>query len=392
MFSTGYYAFYADITPASIDKAQRIVLCSLQKEKSVILHLHGIKGAIGSHAFRAAVNKEVYCMTGKQKESARKQIVSKSNDLIQNVRFDLSAQEQKIIAYMVSKIKPTDTALNYIPFRLSNFLELGGSTEKTLAGGSAKDYLKTTLKSLRDKSFYITREDGKEVLCAWLHKVMLDYDGNMVMLKLDEDLMPYLVGLSGRFTHYEVFYILQMTSGYSIRLYELLKSEEWLNKPVLYMTDELKRLFGVENVKTYKNTGDFCIKILDRAAKEINELTDLKVRYKKITKGRKITHLQFFIKGKQGAELDKARQANEDRRGGQVHMETPQTSAEAFPIAELAENIEELNADFEIPKDYKDCKTYAELQAYRAKYAPHYHIGWIENQANDNRKAGVFEE
>jgi len=351
------------------------------------MYLDGIKGVIGSKSRCVAMDKEVYCMTEKQLTDAQNQIVSKSNELIQNVRFDLSAQEQKIIAYMVSKIKPTDTALNYVPFRLSDFLALGGATEKTLAGGSAKDYLKTTLKSLRDKSFYITREDGKEVLCAWLHKVMLDYDGNMVMLRFDEDLMPYLVGLSGRFTHYEVFYILQMTSGYSIRLYELLKSEEWLNKPVLYMTEELKRLFGVENVKTYKNTGDFCIKILDRAVKEINELADIKVRYKRITKGRKITHLQFFIKGKQGAELDKARQTNEDRRGGQVHMETPQTSAEVFPIAELAGNIEDLQAENdELPKEWIDCTTIAQLQEWRAKNEPHWNAFWVDKAAEDIRK------
>lgn len=334
-------------------------------------------------------------MNDKQLKKAQEQIVSKRNDLIQKVRFDLSAQEQKIIAYMVSKIKPTDTALNYIPFRLSDFLELVGATGKTLAGGSAKSYLKDTLKALRDKSFYITREDGKEVLCAWIHKVILDYNEDTVLLRLDEDLMPLLIGLGKNFTKYPVFYILQMTSGYSIRLYELLKSEEWLNKPVLYKTDEIKRLLGADKQKMYgKNTGYFVRKCVDPAIKEINEFTDIKVRYKAIkaeTRGNPITHLQFFIKSKQGAELDKARQANEAQRGGQIHMETPETNAEAFPIAALADNIEDL-AGTEIPLKDTECKTFAQLQAWRAKYRPHYHEGWIEKRAAELRKMGVFEE
>ncbi len=35
--------------------------------------------------------------------------VVKSNDLIQKSRFNLSLQEQKIILYLISKVKPEDT-------------------------------------------------------------------------------------------------------------------------------------------------------------------------------------------------------------------------------------------------------------------------------------------
>ena len=332
-------------------------------------------------------------MTDKQKKNALKQIVSKRNDLIQKVRFDLSAQEQKIIAYMVSKIMPTDTALNYVHFRLSDFLELSGSTEKTLAGGSAKKYLKDALKALSDKSFWIMRDDGKEVLCRWIHKVMLDYNENIVLLRLDEDLMPMLIGLGENFTKYPVFYILQMTSGYSMRLYDLLKSEQWLGKPILYKSEEVKQKIGADKQKMYgKNTGYFVRKCIDPAIKEINELTDIKVRYKVIksdTRGNPISHLQFFIRSKQGKELEKVRQTNEDRRGGQVHMETPATNSEAFPIAELAENIEDLQADYgDIPDDWKDCTTIAQLQEYGAKKG--HKPGWVYKATQDIlRERGV---
>jgi plasmid replication initiation protein len=233
---------------------------------------------------------------------------------------------------------------------------------------------------LSDKSFWITREDGKETLCRWIHKVVLDYDANTIILRLDEDLLPFLIGVGERFTKYELFWILKMTSGYSIRIYELLKSEEWKQTPVLYKTEELKRLLGVEG--KYKNNGDFVRKAVDIAVKEINNLTDMKVRYKKITKGRAITHLQFFVKEKDPVEKVEAIKANEQRRGGQLHMETPTvTAADAFPIVELAGNIKELSG--EIPEKDTDCKTFEQLQAWQAKHKPKYKPGWVFKRAKE---------
>ena len=327
-------------------------------------------------------------MTETKTKKAKEQLVSKHNNLIQNARFDLSAQEQKIIAFMISKIKPTDTGLEYKVFRLDDFLELTGANYSTLKGGSAKSYLKSTLKGLRDKSFWITRDDGREVLCSWLNKVVLDFRADMVLLRLDDELLPFLVGLGKNFMHYQLFYILEMSSGYSIRLYELLKSEAWKGKPALYQVDEIKRLLGVEGKYIGTNSANFYRKCIDIAVREINELTDLKVAFKKIKTGKAYTHLQFIFKVKQGKELEGVVQSNEAKRGGQVHIETPTTNAEAFHIAEFVENIEEL-ANEEIPTKDTDCKTFAQLQAWQAKYKPQYNPKWLEYRAKELGIEGV---
>jgi len=322
-------------------------------------------------------------MTDTKIKKAQEQFVNKHNDLIQNARFDLSSQEQKIIAYMISRIKPEDTGHEYKSFRLDDFLELTGASDSTLKGGSAKSHLKSTLKGMRDKSFWITRVDGKEVLCSWINKVVLDFSADLVLLRLDDELLPLLVGLGNRFTHYQLFYILEMTSGYSIRLYELLKSEAWKGKPALYTVDEIKRLLGVEGKYTGTNSANFYRKCIEIAVREINELTDIKVAFKKIKTGKTYTHLQFIFKEKQGIELKRVLQANEAKRGGQVHMETPTMNyAEAFPIAKLAENIEEL-ANEEIPPKDTDCKTFAQLQAWQAKNKPHYNPLWLVHRAKE---------
>ena len=52
--------------------------------------------------------------------------IVKSNDLIQKSRFQLSLQEQKIILYLISKIKPTDMEFNEYTFEIYDFLKSVG--------------------------------------------------------------------------------------------------------------------------------------------------------------------------------------------------------------------------------------------------------------------------
>ena len=55
------------------------------------------------------------------------------------------------------------------------------------------------------------------------------------------------------------------------------------------------KLFSVENKKSYQsNTGLFKKKILDVAISEINEFTELEIKYTELKKGRKITGFKIF--------------------------------------------------------------------------------------------------
>ena len=51
----------------------------------------------------------------------RNQRVIKSNDLIQKSRFHLSLQEQKIILYLISKVKPNDNNFLLAEFDTTEF-------------------------------------------------------------------------------------------------------------------------------------------------------------------------------------------------------------------------------------------------------------------------------
>lgn len=228
--------------------------------------------------------------------------VVKGNELIQKSRFELSLTEQKTIAFICSMIKKANSIpyqLDY-EFNIRDYCKVCG-----IDYDNGKNYvtIKATLKSLRDRSMWLTLENGSETLVGWLSKVTTNKQSGIVHIRLDEDLAPYLFDLGQKFTQYQLYNILAMKSAFSVRMYELLKSYAY-QKNKTFDLDELKRLLEVENVKSYVRFPDFRRKVLEKAQEEINELTDLNISYEPITKGRKVIKIKFRIELK--SPIDRA--------------------------------------------------------------------------------------
>lgn len=226
---------------------------------------------------------------------ARGYLVVKSNDIIQKARFQLSLQEQKIILYLISRIKPSDEDFVHHDFSIVEFCKVCGIDHSS--GGNYKA-VKEAIKTLSDKSVWLLFETGVEVLVRWINKAWLSKKSGVIRLRLDDDMKPYLLQLRERFTQYELLYTLAMRSQYSIRLYELLKSYEYKGG-WLFEIDELKQLLSAEK---YTRFPDFKRYILDTALREINDLSDLIVSYEIIKVGRKYGKVEFEIKRKEDME------------------------------------------------------------------------------------------
>ena len=212
--------------------------------------------------------------------------VVKSNDLIQKSRFNLSLQEQKIILYLISKVKPEDTELKEYIFEIRDFCKICGL--ETDSGKNYKD-IKQTLKSLRDKSIWITLEDGSETTLSWIDKITINKNSGSIKIKIDDMMKPYLIHLQRHFTSYELLYTLAMRSQYSIRLYEILKRYK---KNKLFDIEDLKRTLSAEN---YIRFPDFKRYVLDIAIREMNELSDLTISYELIKESRRYAKINFSI-------------------------------------------------------------------------------------------------
>ena len=233
-------------------------------------------------------------------EKNRGYLVVKSNQIIQKARYALDLAEQKTIAYICAKIKPAEMENSpYVTEYSFDIREYCKTCGIDYDSGGNYAYVKSILKGLRDKSMWITLDDGSEVLVGWLSKVRTNKGKGTVYIKLDEDLLPYLFGLKQQFTQYELIDVLTMRSAYSIRLYELLKSYSgaYSDKKtrITFDPDELKRLLFVEEVPSYKSFGNFWQKCIEPALKEIYDLTPLSVTYELLKEGRgnKVTKVTF---------------------------------------------------------------------------------------------------
>ena len=260
---------------------------------------------------------------------ARNYIVAKSNQIIQKSRYDFSMAEQRMIAYICSKIKPIETIdkAKGIPFQVEydfNLLDYSRICGIQDNGRVYEEY-KALLKGLRDKSMWLTLSDGSETTVGWLAKATTNKKSGIAKIKIDEDLAPYLFDLQSKFLSYGLKNILNMKSQYSIRLYELLKSYYGIksgqgqtdNKKVSWTInlDELKKKLMVDTIKSYSNYAEFKRKILEVAQKEINELTDISIYFEPITKGRKTEKVKFTIIMKSPMERYIANNKNDELLG-----------------------------------------------------------------------------
>ena len=235
-------------------------------------------------------------------EKQRQYHVVKGNELVQKSRFELSLPEQKTIAYICSMIKPVDAVdrvqgayqLEY-EFNIREYCKVCGFDYD-----NGKNYadIKATLKRLRDKSMWLTMENGSETLVGWLSRVTVNKKSGIVQIRLDDILVPFLFDLKQRFTEYRLIQILGMKSAYSVRLYELMKSYAH-QKSKTFDIDELKRLLMVDGIESYNRFPDFRRYVLEIALKEINLLTDLNVSFETIKRGRKVEKVKFRIDAKE---------------------------------------------------------------------------------------------
>lgn len=224
---------------------------------------------------------------------SREMIVSKANYLVRHGRYRLSIPEQKTLAYIVSLIPPLKNGTDQQPleykFNIREYCKICG-----FSYDSGKNYedIKATLQKLSDRSFWLPIGE-EEVLCRWLSKARTNKRSGIATVRLDEDLLPFFIDLQKDFTAYPLLDVLPMTSKYSLRLYELLKSYASL-KSWTFDADELQNLLESEYKGNYADFNRFVLKI---AIREINEHTALNVRYEIAGRGRynKVTKIKFYI-------------------------------------------------------------------------------------------------
>ena len=197
-----------------------------------------------------------------------------------------------------------------------------------------------------------------------------------VMIRFNQDIMPYLIELKQNFTKYALSEIMELNSKYSIILYKWLSMN--YNQYEHYSNKGGRRAEQVENyrnpsisvkelrtitdtVNAYKEFWNFENRVLKKPLEEINAHTSFNVSYEKIKKGRSIDSIVFHIEKKRKADDNSYKLEDQAYIEGKKAKEETEkdlyTESMQSPYTKLlSENM------LLFPNDFMDIKTMAGLQ------------------------------
>jgi len=213
-----------------------------------------------------------------------RQIVKQDYKLI-NAKYKLNTSEIKFIMTVLAQINMNDEEFNLYEIKVSEL-------EEKLQSEQNETRLKQFAKQLMSKPFEISISSGW-IVFNWFSKIQYVKGEAKFIVRIDEDLKPYLIDLKKQFVQYNLKYILPLGSNYSIRIYQLLKQYELIQTRTFNLED-LQDILQVP--KSYKIYNRFKEKVLQVAQKELQEHTDIEFEFKEIKRGKKVDEILFKIK------------------------------------------------------------------------------------------------
>ena len=211
-----------------------------------------------------------------------KQLINKDFALI-NARYKLSKVQTKMILKVISLIKPNDTDFSTYHLPLSFF--------DFMAENKNHQRISEECSKLMEKVLHIDTDDGW-LKIHWFSSIEYKKKDEIIEIKIDEKLKPYLLQLKKNFKYYELQYVMKMNSEYAIRIYELCKQYERLKTREIILK-KLQDLLQVPN--SMMKYPHFRQKVLEVAKKEINKYSDIEIDYTPVKRGRSTYKIIFTI-------------------------------------------------------------------------------------------------
>jgi plasmid replication initiation protein len=240
----------------------------------------------------------------------KKNLVVKDNALI-NASYNLDLVEQRLILLAIvearrEKKQITENSIITIKsdIYISNF---------DVHRNTAYEALKTACNNLFDRRFSYQKltEKGniENIKSRWVQKVSYVENEALVRVQFSSDIIPFITKLESHFTSYELEQVSELKSAYAVRLYELLIAWRSTKKLSIKLKDLRYKLGVLEN--EYIRIDSFKSSILNLAIKQINEKTDLTVKYEQHKSGRVIVGFTFSFKEKPKVITKKEHEKNE---------------------------------------------------------------------------------
>ena len=226
-------------------------------------------------------------------------LIVKDNRLIEaSYRLDVSEQRLILLAIVAAReAGVTLTADKWIKVSAAHYAQTCGldSTTAYRQLKAAADSLFSRWVQMRG----LDEETGKQgvIKTRWVSACTYVDQGALVRLQLAPLIIPYVTNLEACFTSYQLKNVVQMSSRYAIRLYELLAQYKSIGSRYIKIAD--LRDFLDANEKSYDRLQNFKSKVLNISVDQINKYTDLVVTCEPEKLGRSIIGYNFSIDQKQ---------------------------------------------------------------------------------------------
>ena len=225
--------------------------------------------------------------------------IVQANFMIEN-RPKFTKDETRLYLTIIGAVNKEDTDFKPLEIPVSEFAELWG-----MDSSAAYRKIKTALRGLVQKEFFIegvNQSTGKMRFLSASYLSMAAYEEGQgyATVEISQAFKPYLIALKEKYTQYVLENIMNLTTVNAIRNYELLKQYESLGVRV-FTVEEYKKALNIEN--KYSLNADLRRYVLEPAAKEINQNTDILIDYEIAGRGKK-SKIKFTIsQNKKIAEL-----------------------------------------------------------------------------------------
>lgn len=226
-------------------------------------------------------------------------LVVKDNVLI-NASYNLEVTEQRLILLSIIRARETGQGISSdskLEIHASDYASRFDVTKE-----AAYSALKNAVNNLFERKFSfkeIHKDSNKEIVVKsrWVSRIAYIDDLATLEVTFAPDVVPLITRLEKHFTSYQLKQVAQLTSKYAIRLYEFLIAWREIGKTPIISLSEFREKLGLD-ISEYQKMVNFKSRVLEPAIKQINELTDIYVKYEQYKTGRSISGLSFAFKHK----------------------------------------------------------------------------------------------
>ena len=227
-------------------------------------------------------------------------LVVKSNKLVQALQT-LTLNEARLLQLAIVDARETGQGLS-----TDEPLELNAvryARAFNVSADAAYLALSEAEDSLFKRQFTITNEDGTLTKSRWIQDANYRKGEGRILVTLTRVVIEHITKIDGfeqYFTSYHLKKTADFKSVYAVRLYELLMQWKSVGKTPAYELERLRGQLGI-GVNEYTRMEAFKRRVLDIAVDQINEHSDLLIKYEQHKRGRSISGFSFNFKYKRSA-------------------------------------------------------------------------------------------